>query len=135
MAEPSKPAINDKTLYIAGLIAWLVPGSGYWLIGQRSRGTIVFFTIVITFLLGMLLGGAEMVDRTRSLPWFLAQILTGVPGLLAAVIQDPNIKAGYGRGIDFGQVYSGVAGLLNLVCIFDVLIRCQNAILAQKKDK
>jgi hypothetical protein len=135
MAEAKKVAANSKTIYIAGLISWLVPGSGYWLLGQRNRGVIIFITILGTFLLGMLLGGAEMVDPKRSMLWFVAQILTGAPGLLAALIQNPNIDAGYGKGIDFGQVYSGVAGLLNLICVLDVLIRCQNAITPQTQPK
>jgi hypothetical protein len=44
------------------LVGWLVPGAGYWLIGQRSRGAVVGITILILFVLGMLIGGIRVVD-------------------------------------------------------------------------
>ena len=44
------------------LVGWLVPGAGYWLIGQRSRGAVVGVAILILVALGMLIGGIRVVD-------------------------------------------------------------------------
>jgi hypothetical protein len=44
------------------LVGWLVPGAGYWLIGERARGTIIFAAIVSIFLMGLLVGGLRVID-------------------------------------------------------------------------
>jgi Family of unknown function (DUF6677) len=44
------------------LVGWLLPGAGYWLIGQRSRGAVVGITILLLFLFGLLIGGIRVVD-------------------------------------------------------------------------
>jgi len=67
--------------------------------------------------------------------WFLGYMLAGIPGIISYLLQNPQIHPGLGRGFDIGQVYAGVAGLLNLLCILDVLMRCHNAILSEKAKR
>lgn len=130
MAE--KQIKNEFLIYFITLAAWLVPGLGHWLLGHRQRAVVIFLAICSTFALGILLGGLEMIDPHKSTAWFCAQVLTGIPALISVKLQNPEIAAGYGRGIDIGQVYAGVAGLLNLLCILDVLMRSHNATLSGK---
>jgi hypothetical protein len=47
---------------IVGISAWLMPGLGYWLIGQRWRGITVLVSIMVLFILGVLIGGIRVVD-------------------------------------------------------------------------
>ena len=110
-------------LYLSGLLGWLVPGAGYMYLGQKTRGTIICIAICTTFFLGVLVGGVEMVGPQFSKAWFVAQVVAGLPAIISVVLQDPNVPAGYGKGIDLGQVYTGVAGLLNLLCVVDTLMR------------
>lgn len=116
---------NTPNPYLAGLLAWLVPGAGHWYLGHRSRGGVIFAAVCITFLLGITLSGLEMIDPQNAKAWFCAQLLCGTPTLISLLVQDPTttINEIYGRGVDLGQVYAGVAGLLNLLCILDVLNR------------
>jgi len=44
------------------LAGWLLPGLGYVLIGQWARGVIVGVTILLTFVLGLLIGGVRVID-------------------------------------------------------------------------
>ncbi|MGA2442413.1 MAG: DUF6677 family protein [Tepidisphaeraceae bacterium] len=44
------------------LCAWLMPGGGYFLIGQRARGATVAVTIIALFLAGILVGGIRIMD-------------------------------------------------------------------------
>jgi len=132
LAQPSARPLKQRPIvprnpYAATLLAWLVPGSGYFYLGLRKRGAIVCVTICIMFLLGVLLGGVEMIGPQHSKPWFIAQVLVGLPALLAVLLQNASLPAGFGRGIDLAQLYTGVAGLLNLVCVLDVLMRLQTA--------
>ena len=47
---------------LVGLAAWLVPGAGYWLLGQRVRALTVGITIVALFLFGLLIGGVRSLE-------------------------------------------------------------------------
>jgi hypothetical protein len=125
MAETQRK-VKNFMLYFLALLAWVVPGLGHWILGLRQRAMVIFVAIVSTFVIGLLLGGIEMIDPQNSTAWFCAQILTGIPALISVKVQNPDILAGLGRGVDLGQVYAGVAGLLNLLCILDVLMRCHN---------
>ena len=123
MAMTSEKPPAGALVYFIGIIAWIVPGGGHCAHGLWGRGVTMFITICTTFFVGLLLGGIEMIDPPK-VPWFYAQIIAGGPAILATLIQSPNIGAAemYGRGVDLGQVYAGVAGLLNLLCILDALM-------------
>jgi hypothetical protein len=41
---------------------WLLPGAGYWMIGQRSRGVVVGITIIALFVMGLLIGGVRVLE-------------------------------------------------------------------------
>ncbi len=133
MAE--KPIRNGFLIYVIAIVAWLVPGLGHWFLGHRGRAVVIFLSICATFLLGLFLGGLEMIEPQRSIMWFLGYMLAGIPGIISYLLQNPQIHPGFGRGFDIGQVYAGVAGLLNLLCILDVLMRCHNATLSEKAKR
>jgi hypothetical protein len=44
------------------ICAWLIPGGGYFLIGQRVRAIAVFVAIVALFLMGIVVGGIRIMD-------------------------------------------------------------------------
>ena len=47
---------------VVALVAWLVPGAGYWVIGQPARAVTVGATIVGLFVLGIFLAGIRVVE-------------------------------------------------------------------------
>src|SRR5215213_1327128 len=61
---------------LVALAAWLVPGGGYFLLGQRARGLTVGVTVVALFVFGLLIGGVRALE-VRAKPWSIAQFLTG----------------------------------------------------------
>jgi hypothetical protein len=64
MPDPDPvPAITSSApAPLIALAGWLVPGSGYFLVGQKLRGTVIGVTIITLFLSGVLLGGVRVVD-------------------------------------------------------------------------
>jgi hypothetical protein len=44
------------------IATWLVPGSGYLLLGQLARGLTIGLTVIILFVLGVLIGGLHVID-------------------------------------------------------------------------
>jgi hypothetical protein len=120
---------------IVALATWIVPGSGYWLIGQRSRALTVGITIIVLFILGMLIGGVRVVDVPNGVlstpvnavsqkPWFVGQILAGPITLIASSIgHDDAFYASHSRVNEIGTLYTAVAGMLNLLAIIDAAYR------------
>lgn len=142
---------------LAILLAWLVPGAGHLYIGRTVRGIIIFVTITATFWAGIAMGGVMTVDRQNEGWWFVADMLTGVNGLVGWRLQsrvydritgDPDVDWRPPGGYDpaawrvtqidkklakeglalvaptetIARAYAGVAGMLNLMCIFDACI-------------
>src|SRR4051812_22490130 len=53
------PLASPPIVAIAG---WLLPGAGYWVIGQRVRGLVVGVTIITLFMSGILIGGVRSIQ-------------------------------------------------------------------------
>ncbi|MFB3892062.1 MAG: DUF6677 family protein [Phycisphaerae bacterium] len=67
---------------VAVLLAWLVPGSGHVYLGRPVRGVVIFVVIALTFWSGIAMGGVMTVDPRNERWWFVADMLTGVHGLV-----------------------------------------------------
>jgi len=113
----------EQTLWLitVGLAAWMVPGAGHFLIRERKRGVILFTVITTLFVIGLYAGSIGAVDWVRGKIWFYAQILYS-PAV--GIIGNITKAGGYeivGRPCDIGQIYTGIAGLLNLLCILSAV--------------
>ena len=123
---------------MVALAGWLVPGAGYWLIGQKVRAITVGVTILAVFGIGILISGIRVVQapdisgpgnllqRILAKPWFIGQVLTGPVGIASAWASDELAQSRqYGaieakaRLAEIGTLYTAVAGMLNLLTIID----------------
>ena len=97
---------------MVAIVAWLLPGAGYLLLGQRSRGLVVGISILLLFVGGLLIAGVRVLDvpgynaagqpiqvttaagstwilkaeplaEIRDKPWCVPQVLTGPVSVLA----------------------------------------------------
>lgn len=113
--------------FAAALLAYVIPGAGHWYLGQKNRGTVLFITIGLTFLVGLILGSKEVVDPTApgvmARMTFIVQMGCGMLSVLSLMIQDTQVSIAnvYGRGVDLGQLYTVIAGLLNILCVLNLL--------------
>lgn len=104
-------------LVIVGVAAWAIPGAGHFILKERKRAIIIFVTIVVTFLVGLYIGSVGVIDPVGSWPWYIPQMLTTPAVGLLAKITKAGEYISYGKAGDIGQIYTCVAGLLNLLCI------------------
>ena len=138
MADTRTPAAAP---YLAGPLAWLVPGAGHYYLGMKARGIILFVTVTAMFWTGVLIGGLRStVDPHKNAPWFLGEIGAGGNALLAVGINnaldwpaDGYDGRSWGKARDIGVVYAGVAGLLNLLAVFDVLVRATSGAVKEEE--
>jgi len=134
MPSPDAANVLAPPVPLVALAGWLVPGSGYWLLGQRTRAIVVGVSVILLFLLGILVagvavveapslsGGGSLLARILQKPWFLGQVMAGPLGVVTAWIGEavardyPAAKARLG---EIGTLYTAVAGMLNLIAIID----------------
>ncbi len=107
------------------LLAWLVPGAGHLKIGRLWPGVFTFAAIIPLYVLGMALAGFENVSWERHPIWFWGAHVWG--GLLTAASAGLTMHAEVRDRLadqSVGQLFTGVACLLNVVAIADVWSRC-----------
>lgn len=131
----SSHTVNVASVPLTAILAWVLPGLGHWWVGERVRGGIFFVVLTVTFWAGVAIGG---VRSTVTLPvengaWFYAQLCMGPQSLGGLYLSQSQINQARERGRDTMKaiwpasntavVYSGVAGLLNLLVIIDAMAR------------
>jgi hypothetical protein len=104
-------------LLIVAVLAWAVPGAGHFVIKERKRAIIIFITITLTFLTGLYIGSVGVIDPVGAWPWYIAQMMTSPAVGMLGQITKTGQYASYGKPADIGQIYTSIAGMLNLLCI------------------
>jgi hypothetical protein len=147
----SSPAASPT---LVGVCAWLVPGSGYFLLGQKARALVVGITVVALFLMGILIGGIRIMDppgwnsdnpdqsissallnepiaQLSDKPWYVGQILCGPVTVIASAISvhlaEEGVPSSHAHPWEIGALYTAVAGMLNLLAIIDSAYRASVA--------
>ncbi len=108
-------------LLIVGLLGWFLPGAGHLLLKEEKRAIIIFATITLTFCVGLYVGSIGVIDPVGAKAWYVAQIMNSP---LVAALGHSTAGGGfpvYGRPNEIGQIYTGVTGLLNLLCIINAV--------------
>lgn len=108
---------NPLFLIVVAIVSWLIPGAGYLLLNEKKRAIIIFITISLTFTTGIYVASIGVVDPLNAKAWFVAQMLnTPFVAILGSISTGSNYPV-YGRTYEIGQIYTSIAGLLNLLCI------------------
>jgi len=127
--------LKAPNMPVIAIASWLVPGLGHFLIGEKMRGIIFLVTVTVTFWGGVAIGGVRStIDPENRKAWFMAQICNGASASAGlAWSKQIRVEAGqpseylaYWPVDDIAVVYTGVAGLLNLLVVFDALARADN---------
>jgi uncharacterized protein DUF6677 len=108
------------------LLAWLVPGAGHAVLRKPWPALFVAASILPLFGTGLVLGGFEIVSWERH-PWlFSLQVLTGAPAGVAALLTRTVVPTDPLSFRTVGELFTCVAGLLNVVAMADVWARCRS---------
>ena len=143
---PELIEVDLRDPMLAAFLAWLMPGAGHIYQGRIGKGLLFFVCIVGTFVYGLYLGGGRVVyaswrPEDRNLA-YLCQIGVGLPAL-PALVQAQRVRSGrqplwpgimappsspaelaawherLHRYFDLGKIYTMIAGLLNVLAIYD----------------
>jgi hypothetical protein len=136
--------LRDPSL--AALLAWLIPGAGHLYQRRTGKGVLFMVCILSTYFFGLALGEGKVVyaswnqvDRRWQYPLQIGVGLPAMPALMQSMIMrrgNPPLLGGImspprnqeeladwhyllGQRFDLGTLYTMVAGLLNILAIFD----------------
>lgn len=103
------------------LLGLLLPGLGHLKSGFRSRGLFFLGCVVSLFVVGLLLGRFANVSPLDRHPiWGIAQAPAGLLTALVAFATRSVMIVGDNPYYQIGCLYTGVAGLLNVVALCDL---------------
>ena len=144
-----EPTVNLKNRPLAAFLAWLIPGLGHLYQGRKAKAVLYFTCILSLFVAGEFMGGWQVVYWRWVNPLqnseqfclnYPGQFFAGLPALPALIqatlkwygqnpilwdyLVEPSqneINGLYeaGKFVEMGYLYTTIAGLLNILAIFD----------------
>lgn len=118
------PRSKDKhlaLLLMVGLAGWLIPGAGHFILKERARAIIIFTVIVLTFATGLYLGSIAVVNPVTGKLAYTAQIMNSPMVAMIGRVTKQGEYVVFGKPLEIGQIYTSIAGLLNLLCIVNAV--------------
>lgn len=114
---------RTQLLLIVGLLSWLAPGAGYFVLEEKKRAIIIFITIGLTLCMGLYVGSIGVIDLAGQAPSYVkaAQVMNSPIVLLLSHFTAGGGYPVYGWPNEIGQIYTMVSGLLNLLCIVNAI--------------
>jgi hypothetical protein len=118
MTRPSKEN-HLQFLIIVGLLSWVLPGAGYFLLEEKKRAIIICVTICLTLCIGLYAGSMGVIDMAGPSPFYVkaAQAVNPPVVLIMSHYTAGGGYPVYGWPNEIGQIYTMISGLLNLLCI------------------
>jgi hypothetical protein len=120
MAQRSREG-HIAFLFIVGLVGWFVPGGGHLVINEKKHAFIIFVTIALTFAAGIYIGSIGVINPVGAKPWYVAQLMNSPAVSALGRITASGDYPVFGRPNEIGQIYTSIAGLLNLLCIVNAV--------------
>ena len=113
--------------WIAALAAgWIVPGAGHFLLRRQGRGVLIFVSVTVMFLIGLMMRGpmfepqgGDLLTTIIYYGGFLAHIASGALYFIAIALgyNQPDMA---GHVYDYGSKFLVGAGLLNVLALVDI---------------
>ena len=123
MAQTQRKPINPALALVAASAGWLVPGLGHALLRKWGKAIVYFFAVGILALGGLWMRGNVFSSNAADafdMLGFLADIGSGIFYFLAGTINPAGADVSRASG-DYGTRLFATAGVLNLLCVLEVL--------------
>lgn len=138
---PPPPSVDP----LAGVMAFILPGAGHWLRGERKRAVYIAIGVFGLFFGGLLIGGIDVVDRRadrlETRLSFFGQAFVGPTAFVVDHIhytrfkvidpdrgpraplpgEQPTLIKSLGKVNEIGVLFALVAGMLNFIVILDAM--------------
>src|SRR5215472_4109468 len=107
-------------------LGWLVPGAGHLLLKRTGRAIVIFVTVGLMFLCGLMMRGAMFSPQSGDLLTTLINTGGFIGNLCSGLFYILTVAFGYnqpdmaGAVHDYGTKFLVAAGLLNVLAMVDV---------------
>lgn len=103
------------------VIAWLIPGSGHWFLGKRTKALVILGLILITLAAGLLLSDFRNVRFGDNPFYYVGRYGAGLVWL-ATIWLTQHTPRGIipFRYFEIGLLYVCIAGALNAVVVLNL---------------
>jgi hypothetical protein len=109
----------------AVVLGWVVPGGGHMFLKRSGRGMLIFASVSLLFLLGLMMRGAlfspqggDLLTTVIYYGGFIGNLLSGLPYFVSVWLGYAQVDVA-GHVHDYGTKFLVAAGLLNLLGIVD----------------
>jgi hypothetical protein len=123
MAETQKSSINPALALIAAVAGWFVPGLGHAVLRRWNKAIVYFCAVGILALVGLWMRGNVFSSNAADafdMLGFIADIGSGIFYFLSGAINPAGGDVSKAAG-DYGTRLFATAGVLNLLCVLEVL--------------
>lgn len=123
MAEIKRNPINPALALVAAVAGWLVPGLGHVLLRKWDKAIVYLFAVGTLAVVGLWMRGNVFSSNAADafdMLGFLADIGNGIFYFLAGTINPAGGDVSRASG-DYGTRLFATAGVLNLLCVLEVL--------------
>jgi hypothetical protein len=113
----------DNVIYLClvGLAGWVVPGGGHLMVGRKDKAAVIFAGVVLAFAIGVYLGSVGVVNPVAEVLWYIPQMMVSPAVKLLGMITVKNGIESFGKPNEIGQIYTSMAGMLNLLCVVNAV--------------
>jgi hypothetical protein len=122
--KPAQETSAPRTSAAAvGIVAWLVPGAGHFMVGELRKAAVFFVVLIGMFVIGLAFQG-------RLFPFQMSEPLVFLAAAAEWAIALPRLVAGmWGKGAgnvvvityEYGNTFLIVSGLLNALVALDAV--------------
>ncbi len=125
--EAERTQLNNFNVqpWLAGSLAWVIPGAGHWYLGRFKRGLLLCLAVTVMYFIGWLLAGHLYGLHNISETGFLAYVFgfcdfgSGMLYLISLAANIAVVDQTQLATSEYGDRFLMVAGLLNYLCILD----------------
>ncbi len=107
----------------AGVAAILFPGLGYFVSGAPRRGVYLMVGVLSLVVLGLFIGGLDVVDRVNDRWWFFPQAGLGPLAFFLDYLHrgplNAQVTQSIGRANEVGTLFVVLGGMCNIIAVID----------------
>jgi hypothetical protein len=121
ISKASMPALSRPATSVTVLAAWAFPGAGHFLQGQSGKALVFGVTLLPMYLCGLMMGGRLFSFQGGEPLVLLAAASQWMIGVLRLIAGWSGAGGGdvVAASYEYGNTFLIVAGLLNVLVIFD----------------
>lgn len=127
----------DSVIYLClvGLAGWIVPGGGHLMVGKKDKAAIIFAGVVLAFAIGIYIGSVGVINPVVEFLWFIPQMMVSPAVKLLGMMTVKDGIESFGKPNEIGQIYTSMAGMLNLLCVVNAVYLANLKVLAKAKGE